>query len=86
MRILAIRHANAQSNPSIVAQGLRSAAEGVGLWSQTAADPAASQSRDVALVRAYNRRLAELRCPTYDLKAELSKTDTADLPRPTRKQ
>lgn len=84
MRILAVRHASAAIQPSIVSQGMRSAAENVGLWSQKAANLDASLSRDVALVKAYNHRLSELGCPTFDIKADLAKSDTADLPRPRR--
>ena len=86
MRILAVRHANAAAQPSMVSRGMRSAAENVGLWSQKAADLDASLSRDVALIKAYNRRLSELGCPTFDVNADLAKSDTADLPRPRRTQ
>ena len=82
MRILAVRHANAAAQPSFVSRGMRSAAENVGLWNQKAADLDASLSRDIALIKAYNHRLGELGCPMFDVKADLAKSDTADLPRP----
>ena len=85
MRIIGVRHERARSGPSSVSQSLRSTAESVGLWSNKGASGITSQRRDLALIHAYNQRLAELKCPTFDVKAELAKkNDEVPRPRQTR--
>lgn len=45
-------------------------------------DPEAERRRDLALLKAYNRRLAEKGCPTFDLARELRAQPGGEMPRP----
>lgn len=83
MRIIGVRHERGQAGPSSVSQSLRSTAESIGIWSNKGAGGITTQRRDLALIHAYNQRLAELKCPTFDVKAELAK-DNNNTPKPRK--
>lgn len=85
LRILHLRHLEHGDQPSQVSQTMRQASNTVGVWSapNTAASPQ-TRNRDLALLQAYNRRLAELKCPTFDIKADLANRDINHIPSPKR--
>ncbi|HXF53767.1 MAG TPA: hypothetical protein VNK52_06540 [Hyphomicrobiaceae bacterium] len=46
------------------------------------ANPDLQYQRDLAMLHAYNRRLAEKKCPTFNLEAELQPQPVTSTPRP----
>ncbi len=85
MRILAVRHANPQAETSTVAKSMRSTANSVGMWSDSATTIEQSAARDYAIANAYNDRLAQLGCPQFDLKKEIAVTAPNQIPAPVRR-
>ena len=85
LRILHLRHLNHGDQPSSISQSMRQTTNAVGVWSapNSAAAPQ-TRDRDLALLEAYNRRLAELNCPTFDIKADLANRDINHIPSPKR--
>lgn len=70
VRILQVR-GTAVGEPSTVARTAQSTAVSVLGVSSSGLDRAAVRRRDLALLEAYNRRLDEKNCPTFDLAKEL---------------
>ena len=85
LRILHLRHMNSGDTPSQISQSMRQTTNTIGVWSapNSAATPK-TRERDLALLQAYNRRLAELKCPTFDIKADLANRDVNHIPSPKR--
>jgi hypothetical protein len=46
-------------------------------------DPQGEHDDDIKALQAYNQRLVELGCKSYDLKSELNETDPHQTPTPT---
>lgn len=85
LRILHLRHLEHGDKPSVVSQSLRQGSNSIGVWRSpdTASTPNA-RPRDLALLEAYNNRLAELNCPTFDIKTDLANRDINHIPSPKR--
>ena len=85
LRILHLRHLDGGDKPSQISQSMRETTNSIGVWSapNSAATPV-TRKRDLALLEAYNRRLAELNCPTFDIKADLANRDINHIPSPRR--
>lgn len=85
VRILQIRGHGQHTHPSILSRGLSP----LGAIFYGASKGGASPQRyrqDRAMLEAYNRRLAEKKCKTFDLEKELSAEDTSAAPRPVSKR
>ena len=83
VRILQVRSYNAQNDPTLAARGMQIVATPLFGGTTTGINPQGQHRRDLAMLEAYNRRLAAKNCKTFDLEAELRKTDPADTPRPS---
>jgi hypothetical protein len=83
VRILQVRQYDARSNPSVAARGMQTVATPIFGGTTTGIDPQGQHRRDLAMLKAYNRQLATKKCKTFDLEAELKKTDPTETPRPS---
>jgi hypothetical protein len=83
VRIRQLRSARADAPTSMVGRGLQSVTAPLIGGTKHGIDRAGDEARDLAMLKAYNARLAEKRCPTFDLAADLAPGNTA-LPRPVR--
>jgi hypothetical protein len=81
--ILQIREEVARHRPSPVATQMQKVVSPVAGGSSYGMDPDGEAARLRARLEAFNARLAEKNCPTYDLAAELKPGNT-DLPTPVR--
>lgn len=81
--ILQIREQDARHRPSAVATQMQKMATPVTGGSAYGMDPDGEAARTRARLEAFNARLAEKNCPTYDLAAELKPGNT-NLPTPVR--
>ena len=81
--ILQLREASARHRPSPVASQLQKMSAPIQSGSAYGMDPEAETARTRARVEAFNARLAEKKCPTYDLAAELKPGNTQP-PQPVR--
>jgi hypothetical protein len=82
VRLLQVRRYDASKNPSLVARSLQSVTTPIFGGTTVGIDPAGQHQRDLAMLEAYNRQLAAKKCKTFDLAAELQKTDPAETPEP----
>ncbi len=73
LRVAEMRDRNAKPEPSTAARALQWTTNMMP-WStsQPAADNRSRNQRDLAMLNAYNARLGQLGCETYNLKSELS--------------
>ncbi len=85
VRILQIRDYDLARKTSFASRQLQKVATPVLGGSGYGADPDADYRRDRAMIEAYNRRLAEKRCKTFDLVKELQPKPAAESPQPVRK-
>ena len=85
LRILHLRHLDHGEKPSQISQSMRQTTNSIGVWNapNSSAVPK-TRARDIALLQAYNRRLAELKCPTFDIKTDLANRDVNHIPTPKR--
>jgi hypothetical protein len=83
VRILQVRNYDPSTNGSMAARGVQSVATPVFGGTTVGIDPVGQHQRDLAMLQAYNAQLAKKNCATFDLAAELSKTDPLDTPQPT---
>ncbi len=74
VRILQVRSYDPRNNASVAARGLQGAATPIFGGTTVGIDPARQHRQDLAMLKAYNRRLAEKKCKTFDLDAELKKS------------
>ncbi len=81
--ILQLREASARHQPSPVASQLQKMSAPVNGGSAYGMDPDAETARTRARIEAFNARLAEKKCPAYDLAAELKPGNTGS-PTPVR--
>lgn len=72
VRILQVKSSTTQQNGTIAARTLQSGATAIWGGPNYGANPSADYDRDLAQLNAYNRQLAEKKCPTLDLQAELN--------------
>jgi hypothetical protein len=86
IRILQIRDRTVETGTSVASQAMQSAFAPLVGGSMRGADPAAEHARDLAQLEAYNRRLAEKGCRTFDLAAELRPKPVSETPRPLPKE
>lgn len=82
VRILELRGAEFKAETSELARGTRTVA-GTLMVTHTAANAEARLARDRPMLEAYNRRLAELGCASYDLEKELAQRPSAPSPSPS---
>jgi hypothetical protein len=82
VRILQVRKYDASKNPTMAARGVQSVATPIFGGTTVGLDPAGQHQRDLAMLEAYNRQLAAKNCNTFDLAAELKKSDPNDMPAP----
>lgn len=80
VRILQLRDGDKIGPGSTAAQLMQGAAAPIFGGTTYGSSPAAERARDLAMLDAYNKRLVEKGCPSYDLKSAMSGTET---PRPT---
>jgi len=82
VRILQIRDYDPSQKASMVARGVQSVATPI--WGGTTAglDPDGQYRKDLAMLEAYNSRLASKNCKTFDLAAELKSRGPNDMPAP----
>ena len=84
VRLLQVRNAPVAA-PSTSSQALRQASAPVLKAGGYGTDPAADRARDLALIESYNKRLIELKCPSYDLARELNPAAGNTLPTPSKR-
>ncbi len=82
VRLLQVRDFTSQSAPSGVSHALQSAAVMAGSKSTRGLDPSAEHATDRAQLQAYNQRLAELKCKTFNLDDELRPKPVTATPTP----
>lgn len=76
VRIVQIRDFQTRSQTSQLARSLQTATKPMWGGSGEGSDPDGRYARDVAILHAYNQRLAEKKCPDFDLEKELSPSAT----------
>ncbi len=84
IRILQIRDYDPKKQTSAIARNAQAIATPIWGGTTVGIDPAGQYRKDRAMLEAYNRRLAEKKCKTYDLAAALQSSGP-DVPRPTQK-
>ena len=87
VRILQVRDYEDRGKATIVARTMQSAATPIFGGPSYGTNPEGDYRKDLAMLEAYNKRLAEKNCKTLDLKAELSAPvrKTAPTPLPPSK-
>lgn len=80
VRILQIRDYEIARSGSVAARQIQKAVTPVFGGTERGADPDADYRRDRAIVEAYNRRLAEKGCKSFDLVKELQPKPAAESP------
>lgn len=86
IRILQIRGYEDRKKTSGASRALQSVTTPIFGGTTQGMDPDGQYRRDRAMLDAYNVRLAQKGCKTYDIDAELKKSDLFDTPRPTDKK
>ncbi len=86
VRILQVRAQKGRDSSSAFARGMQSVVRPVFGGTTAGENPDAEFAQDLALLEAYNTQLAAKKCRTFDLDAELNKTDPNDLPQPRASQ
>jgi hypothetical protein len=82
VRLLALRGEAYKVQPSAAAQSMRSATSAA-LGTDTAKNAAVRAAAERPVLEAYNARLVELSCPSFDLGKELEARPSAPTPYPT---
>ena len=80
-----IRDYDPKKQTSAVARGAQAIATPIWGGTTVGIDPEGQYRKDRAMLEAYNRRLAEKKCKTYDLAAALQSSGQHDVPRPSQK-
>jgi hypothetical protein len=81
VRLLSLRGEDYKVQPSEISQSMRTAAS-TALGSDTAKNAAARATNDRPILDAYNKRLVELGCPSFDIGKELAARPSAPTPAP----
>ena len=79
VRLLALRGEEYKVQPSSAAQSMRSATSAA-LGTDTAKNAAARAANDRPILDAYNKRLVDLGCPSFDIGKELAARPSAPTP------
>ena len=82
VRLLSLRGEEYKAQPSTVAQTMRTATS-TAMGTDTAKNAAARAAADRPILDAYNKRLVELGCPSFDIGKELAARPSAPTPYPT---
>jgi hypothetical protein len=82
VRLLALRGEEYKVQPSSAAQSMRSATSAA-LGTDTAKNAAARAANDRPILDAYNKRLVDLGCPSFDIGKELEARPSAPTPHPS---
>lgn len=82
VRLLALRGAEYKVGPSDTSQAVRSVTS-TAMGTNTAANAATRAATDRPVLEAYNKRLADLGCASFDLDKELAARPSAPSPSPT---
>jgi hypothetical protein len=82
VRILQVRDYAERAKSSAASRLAQQALAPIAGGSQHGADPDGQYRRDLAMLHAYNRRLAEKKCPTFDLESDLKPQPVQNTPRP----
>jgi len=85
VRILQIRDYDPKKRASLAARGVQGIATPIWGGTTVGLDLEGQHRRDLAMLKAYNRRLAAKNCRTFDLAAELAGAGAEALPTPTKK-
>lgn len=86
IRILQMRGYDSNKKASAAARGMQAFATPIWGGTKEGVDPEGQHRKDLAMLEAYNQRLAEKRCKTFNLAAELAATsDTTPTPVSTSK-
>lgn len=72
IRIVQVRAVRSREQTSLAARTMQQGLQPVYGGTTYGADPDRDVRRDIAQIEAYNRRLAELKCPQIDVQKELS--------------
>ncbi len=84
IRILQIRDYETSKKTSTLARTAQAVATPIWGGTTVGIDPDGQYRKDLAMLDAYNQRLATKRCKTFNLAAELQKRDPQDMPTPQR--
>ncbi len=82
VRILSLRSEGRRTQPTALARSMQSVGTSIGLSEGYATNPDDRYNRELAELQAYNAKLGEKGCKTYDLERELAETDLSVTPRP----
>ena len=85
VRLLQVRDQRERTLTSKAAQTIQATVVPVLGGSPVGANPGDDFKRDKAMLEAYNSRLAEKNCPTYNLETELQSRSVRDTPQPVPK-
>ncbi len=85
VRILQIRDSDQRPTGNFVTQGTQMIVAPILGGTTHGTDPAGALARDRAMLEAYNARLKEKNCQTFDLDKELAIRDVRHTPRPQPK-
>lgn len=81
IRILQVRGYDSNKQASMAARGMQTFATPIWGGTKEGVDPEGQHRKDLAMLEAYNQRLAEKQCKTFNLAAELAATsDTTPAP------
>ena len=84
IRILQMRNNQIRSNSTLASRLSQQAFTPLYGGTQHGADPDSDYRRDLALVQAYNKQLAEKKCKVFDLTKELQPKPAAENPKPIK--
>lgn len=82
VRILQIRGYGPEDKGSLAARGVQSVTTPIFGGTTVGIDPDGQYAKDLAMLQAYNDLLAQKQCKTFDLEAELNRSDTKATPTP----
>lgn len=82
VRILQVRGYETREKTTAASRAMQSITTPIFGGTTQGMDPDGQYRRDLAMLHAYNARLAQKGCKTFDIDAELAKTDVRDTPRP----
>jgi hypothetical protein len=84
VRILQIRGYDTRAKASTMARTAQAVTTPIFGGTKEGMDPDGQYRKDRAMLESYNRELAAKKCKTFDIEAELKKTDSVPEPIPTK--
>jgi hypothetical protein len=84
VHILQLRDYDAENDTSAASRAFQATIGSIFSSPSAKSAPAPSHAQERARLEVYNRRLAELKCKTYDLSADLTPQDVKITPQPVR--